>query len=163
LIADRTDNDSLREFARGIVEEGNRVAVIVKNLLSFSRQQKESHSPARVADIVAATLSLVGAALRKDGIDVQVEIPADLPSIKCRSQQIQQVLLNLLTNARDGLNERYSGLDGCESLSKITASALPPLCWGGCSIRSSPPSRATRAPGSDSPSATGSRAITTGR
>ena len=120
LIADRTDNDSLREFACGIVEEGNRVAVIVKNLLSFSRQQKESHSPARVADIVAATLSLVGAALRKDGIDVQVEIPADLPSIKCRSQQIQQVLLNLLTNARDGLNERYSGLDE-NKLIRVTA------------------------------------------
>ncbi len=120
LIADRTDNDSLREFARGIVEEGNRVAVIVRNLLSFSRQQKESHSRARVADIVAATLSLVGAALRKDGIDVQVETPADLPSIKCRSQQIQQVLLNLLTNARDGLNARYPGLDE-NKLIRVTA------------------------------------------
>jgi len=109
LIADRTDNDPLREFARGIVDEGNRVAAIIKNLLSFSRQSKESHSPARVADIVTASLSLVGAALRKDGIRIDVEVPDDLPSIKCRSQQIQQVLLNLLTNARDGLNARYPG------------------------------------------------------
>jgi len=111
LIADRTDNDSLCEFARGIVDEGDRVAAIVRNLLSFSRQTKESHSPARVADIVAASLSLVGAVLRKDGVRVDVEVPDDLPSIKCRSQQIQQVLLNLLTNARDGLNARYPGYD----------------------------------------------------
>jgi PAS domain S-box-containing protein len=111
LIADRTDNNPLREFARGIVDEGNRIAAIVKNLLSFSRQQKESHSPARVADIVTASLSLVGAVLRKDGIRIDVEVPDDLPSIKCRSQQIQQVLLNLLTNARDGLNTRYPGHD----------------------------------------------------
>ena len=111
LIADRTDNDPLREFARGIVDEGSRIAAIVKNLLSFSRQQKESHSPARVADIVTASLSLVGAVLRKDGIQVDVEVPDDLPTIKCRSQQIQQVLLNLLTNARDGLNARYPGHD----------------------------------------------------
>ena len=111
LIADRTDNDPLREFARGIVDEGSRIAAIVKNLLSFSRQQKESHSPARVADIVTASLSLVGAVLRKDGIQIDVEVPDDLPTIKCRSQQIQQVLLNLLTNARDGLNARYPGDD----------------------------------------------------
>jgi len=111
LIADRTDNDPLREFARGIVDEGNRIAAIVKNLLSFSRQSKESHSPARVADIVTASLSLVGAVLRKDGIRIDVDAPDDLPSIKCRSQQIQQVLLNLLTNARDGLNARYPGHD----------------------------------------------------
>jgi signal transduction histidine kinase len=32
-----------------------------------------------------------------------------LPEIKCRSQQIQQVLMNLLTNARDTLNQRYPG------------------------------------------------------
>jgi PAS domain S-box-containing protein len=111
LIADRTDNDPLREFARGIVDEGSRIAAIVKNLLSFSRQQKESHSPARVADIVTASLSLVGAVLRKDGIQIDVDVPDDLPTIKCRSQQIQQVLLNLLTNARDGLNARYPGDD----------------------------------------------------
>jgi PAS domain S-box-containing protein len=111
LIADRIDNDSLRGFARGIVDEGNRVAAIVKNLLSFSRQSKESHSPARVADIVTASLSLVGAALRKDGIRIDVDVPDDLPLIKCRSQQIQQVLLNLFVNARDGLNVRYPGYD----------------------------------------------------
>jgi PAS domain S-box-containing protein len=111
LIVDRTDDDSLREFARGIVDEGNRVAEIVKNLLSFSRQSRESHSPARVADLVTTSLSLIGAALRKDGIQIDVEVPGDLPSIKCRSQQIQQVLLNLLTNARDGLNARYPGYD----------------------------------------------------
>ena len=34
-------------------------------------------------------------------------MPDDLPVIKCRSQQIQQVLMNLFTNARDALNERY--------------------------------------------------------
>ena len=111
LILERTEKESLREFARGIVDEGNRVAVIVRNLLAFSRQQKESHSPALISDIVSATLSLIAAALRKDGIEVVVEIPDDLPLIKCRSQQIQQVLLNLLTNARDGLDARFPGYD----------------------------------------------------
>jgi signal transduction histidine kinase len=52
-------------------------------------------------------LSLIQTVMRHDQIDLHVEIPDDLPRIKCRSQQIQQVLMNLMTNARDALNERY--------------------------------------------------------
>jgi len=83
------------------------VANIVKSLLSFSRQENERHSPAAMSDIVDATLSLIGSVLRKDQIQLTVVISPDLPLLRCRSQQIQQVLLNLLTNARDALNERY--------------------------------------------------------
>ena len=84
-----------------------RVASIVKNLLTFARQEKQSHSPAYLADIVSAVLSLIQTVMRHDQIDLQVDIPRDLPKFKCRGQQIQQVLMNLMTNARDALNERY--------------------------------------------------------
>lgn len=111
LIYDRIEDPKLREFAEGIIEEGNRVATIVKSLLSFSRQESERHSPAAMSDIVDVTLSLIGTVLRKDQIQLTVEISPDLPLLRCRSQQIQQVLLNLLTNARDALNERYPEFD----------------------------------------------------
>ena len=83
----------------------------MKNLLAFSRQDRQTHSPARMQDIAAATLSLVRALFSRDQIAVEADIPADLPTFKCRSQQIQQVLLNLLTNARDATNERYPESD----------------------------------------------------
>ncbi len=111
LIHDRTSDASLARFAEGIAREGERVAEIVRNLLSFSRHEKESHSPARIRDIVDETLSLVTAVLRKDQIRVETDVPADLPSVRCRSQQIQQVFMNLLTNARDALNARYPEFD----------------------------------------------------
>jgi PAS domain S-box-containing protein len=111
LIRDRTSDASLRRFAEGIAREGERVAEIVRNLLAFSRHEKESHSPARIHDIVNGTLSLVTAVLRKDQIRVEVDVPSDLPNVRCRSQQIQQVLMNLLTNARDALNARYPEFD----------------------------------------------------
>lgn len=121
LIDDRLDPDSpLREFAKGIGRETERVATIVRNLLAFSRHEKESHSPARIVDIVNDTLSLVHAIIRQDQISLTVDIPDDLPAIKCRSQQIQQVIMNLLTNARDALNQRYPGYDP-DKIMKITA------------------------------------------
>ncbi len=111
LISARADEAKIREFASEIVTEGNRVAKTVRSLLSFARQEKESHSPARIADVAEATLSLIGAVLRKDQIEVVVDIPADTPLVRCRSQQIEQVLMNLLTNARDALNVRFPGHD----------------------------------------------------
>jgi signal transduction histidine kinase len=110
LIGDRVPADSdPAKFALEIKRETERVSTIVRNLLSFARQEKQSHSPARLCDIVEATLSLVRAILRHDQITLEVDVPEDLPQIKCRSQQIQQVLMNLLTNARDALNEKYPG------------------------------------------------------
>jgi signal transduction histidine kinase len=47
-------------------------------------------------------------------------VPEDLPPIKCRSQQIQQVVLNLLTNARDALNSRYEGFHD-DKIIRLTA------------------------------------------
>jgi len=107
LLDDPLDPERVKDCAAEIVKESERVAAIVRNLLSFARQDKESHSPARIADIVVRTLSLIQAGLQKDQIAVSSEIPVDLPVVRCRSQQIQQVLLNLLTNARDALNERH--------------------------------------------------------
>ena len=112
LILDKKPQDaSIERYAGSIVRESERVSEIVKNLLAFSRQDQQTHSPARMQDIAAATLSLVRALFRRDQIAIEADIPADLPTFECRSQQIQQVLLNLLTNARDATNERYPESD----------------------------------------------------
>jgi len=112
LIVDDLNEDSpLSEFAGEIIHETERVAVIVRNLLTFARQDKQTHSPARMIDIVDATLSLIRTLIRHDQITLDVTVPEDLPQIKCRSNQIQQVMMNLMTNARDALNERYPKYD----------------------------------------------------
>lgn len=108
LIQDRLPPGSpLADFTGEIMHETQRVATIVRNLLTFARNEKQSHSPARVADIVEGTLSLIRTVIRRDQITLTVSIPENLPALKCRSQQIQQVLMNLMTNARDALNARY--------------------------------------------------------
>jgi PAS domain S-box-containing protein len=110
LILDRMDAEiPEREFAREILHETRRIAGIVRNLLTFARNEKQSHSPALLSDIISAVLSLIQAVMRHDQITLEISIPENLPKIKCRSQQIQQVLMNLMTNARDALNERYPG------------------------------------------------------
>lgn len=110
IILDASEKDSdINSFAGEIIHETSRVSYIVKNLLDFSRHTVKQLSYAHLEDIVSKTLSLVNAIFKKDDVTLNVNIEEDLPQLKCRSQQIQQVLMNLLTNARDSLNEKYPG------------------------------------------------------
>jgi PAS domain S-box-containing protein len=121
LIADKVEPGSqAAEYAGEIVQETERVATIVRNLLQFARQEKQAHSPARIEDILEQTLSLLRAVFRRDQITLTVDVPDGLPALKCRSQQLQQVLMNLLTNARDALNEKYPGYHPDKTI-RITA------------------------------------------
>jgi len=110
LDADPDDVD-IKEYAKEIIHETNRVSEIVKNLLDFSRESKQEHSYSHIEDIVSQTLTLIRTVLKHDQIELNLNIAHDLPKIKCRSQQIQQVIMNLVTNAHDSLNERYPEYD----------------------------------------------------
>jgi len=111
VLDDAVPSSPEASYLQGIIDESQRVSKIVSNLLQFSRQEKQSHSYARIDDIIDRTVSLVRTIIKKDRIDLQVDVPEGLPEVKCRSQQIQQVVMNLLTNARDALNEKYPGAD----------------------------------------------------
>lgn len=112
LISERLpEEDPLTKFADGIVKEGVRISVIVKNLLRFSRQDEDNPEPVTIDDIIKVSLGFVVNSLRKDQIKVELHIEEGLPRIRCVVQQMQQVLLNLITNAQDALNSRYSGHD----------------------------------------------------
>lgn len=108
LIADESPPESReQQWAEEIIRESERIAGIVRNLLQFARRDSQRPGSARLSDILATTLGLIQSVLRKDQIHLDVEVPETLPPILCRAQQIQQVFVNLLTNARDALNERY--------------------------------------------------------
>jgi PAS domain S-box-containing protein len=112
LIQDKLGPDSpIADYAAEIGKEADRVILIVKNLLSFARIDSQISSPAHLHDIVKTTLSLIRAVLRHDEVMLEVDVPPDLPKILCHSQKIRQVIMNLLTNARDALNQKYPGPD----------------------------------------------------
>ncbi len=96
----------VRRYAERIVHESERVSEIVRSLLSFARQDQQTHSPARLQDIAHSTMILIRGVLLRDQITVETDLADDLPAVKCRSQQIQQVLLNLMTNAHDAIQAR---------------------------------------------------------
>ncbi len=112
LIKEDSPEDSdIHLYSDMIIRESQRISEIVKSLLQFSRYDKVIHSYSEIADIIHNTLSLVNVTFRKDQIAIVVNIAQGIPKVRCRSQQIQQVVMNLLTNARDALNDKYPQFD----------------------------------------------------
>ncbi|PKM63768.1 MAG: hypothetical protein CVU96_06215 [Firmicutes bacterium HGW-Firmicutes-20] len=112
LIVESENADSkIENYGNSIIRESNRISDIVRSLLQFSRFEKSAHSYSSMIDIIDHSLSLIKIIFIKDQIDLRVTLEEDLPNLKCRSQQIQQVFMNLMTNARDALNDKYPGYD----------------------------------------------------
>ncbi|MCA3010060.1 MAG: PAS domain S-box protein [Phycisphaerales bacterium] len=99
------DGDDANANATVIAEEGQRIAEIVRDLLQFARDDKGRLQPTSLAEVTGRTLRLLGDNWNRHGIKVVVELPDDLPPALARPQQLQQVLLNLLMNAKDALAE----------------------------------------------------------
>jgi PAS domain S-box-containing protein len=108
LLSNRCQGDDpVHDLADRIMQEGHRIARIVKSLLSFARDRQEEKSVLHVHEVLSNALALTESALRKNKIRIKVGFPADLPPILANSQEIQQVFLNIINNARYALNRKY--------------------------------------------------------
>lgn len=107
IIDENIENEKVNRYATEIMNESSRVTYIVKNLLNFSRQDKITDSNGNIPEALEKTLSLINAVIRHDHIELIIDIKEDLPTLSCNCQELQQVLMNLITNARDALNEKY--------------------------------------------------------
>jgi PAS domain S-box-containing protein len=107
LADDGQIGEDNREILRGITEEGERIAHIVYNLLSFARDHQSMKTPVSLREVLSATLALTESQLRKDKILLDIHLAPDLPEVKAHFQQLQQVILNIISNARYTLNQRY--------------------------------------------------------
>jgi two-component system NtrC family sensor kinase len=77
-----------------------------------SLEKHRKHPPERgwlaLNDVVTESIELVAYALRIDGIDVRVDVAGDLPRLWADRHELQQVLVNLLTNAHHAMRESPS-------------------------------------------------------
>jgi len=118
-----------KDIGERIVKEGDRVGRIVKTLLAYARDGREAKMLTSIPIILQESIILTQAQIRKEGIDLQVDFPGDLPLIHANLQQIQQCFINIINNARYALNEKYPGSHKEKRLEitaqKYTADDLP--------------------------------------
>ncbi|WP_298816930.1 hybrid sensor histidine kinase/response regulator [Chloroflexus sp.] len=109
LLRNRQLDEDARADLEQVRQQAERAGRIVRNLLMFAREHKPERLVVQINDVVHSALALQVYQLRVDNIAVKLELDPDLPSTVADPHQLQQVLLNLITNARQAMNEIGGG------------------------------------------------------
>ncbi len=132
---DLGNDDPRSEWLDDIISCGMRCKKIIQNLLSFSRQGQFSLKETNINDQVEKVLSLIHYQINRNNIQIIKGLDPALPIVMANGHQLQQVVINLLLNARDALEER----DGEKVIGITTAVqdhwAIITVKDNGCGIR----------------------------
>jgi len=110
-------NDIERQMVDGIIDEGERIARIVRDLLTFARQDPSMQSRIEVGQVIHHSVSLFGRQLERDGIRLQIEAGDDILPVRADASRLRQVVVNMISNAHHELK----GKEGGEKVFSITA------------------------------------------
>jgi two-component system NtrC family sensor kinase len=109
LRADETTHAKLQPVLEKITQQTFRASEIVNGLLNFSRMGSVDFGRVDVNTMVRDTVLLLEHQMRSAGVAVESELTDDLPVVAGNRGKLQQVLVNLVLNAKDALQEKGSG------------------------------------------------------
>jgi C4-dicarboxylate-specific signal transduction histidine kinase len=98
-----------------IARDGRRTGEIVEKVRAIYRKDAGTRTPLDINELIAASLALMRAELQTRYVSVYMELRERLPRVKGDRVQLQQVLLNLITNAVDSM----AALDGGERVLRV--------------------------------------------
>jgi C4-dicarboxylate-specific signal transduction histidine kinase len=98
-----TDTTRLAESLTRAENNVARARTLVSHLRALGRSKALAHGPLDLREVVEASLSLLAHSLRQLGIEVRVELAPDAALLAADPTLLGQILLNLLTNARDAI------------------------------------------------------------
>jgi len=99
LLQETARDEGAVRRAATIHQAADRCVKIVASFLSMAREEAPRHRPLDFNRLVADVLTLQDGNLRAAGVSVQLELPDELPAVDGDSDQLHQVLSNLITNA----------------------------------------------------------------
>ena len=103
-----TEGDESKEFLGEINKAADRAASLTAQLLAFSRRQILRPEPLDLNARIHELERMLRLLLREDG-NLTLELDANLSSVLADPGQIEQVILNLIVNARDAIRHREGG------------------------------------------------------
>ncbi|HEU4435063.1 MAG TPA: ATP-binding protein [Pyrinomonadaceae bacterium] len=109
-----------QQMIDGIIDEGQRIAQIVRGLLTFASADTHELRQVHFAESIRTSIALFGRQFEKDGIALEIDLEPDLPMVRADGSRLRQVVVNVISNAHHALKMKPVD-SGERRLFRITA------------------------------------------
>jgi two-component system NtrC family sensor kinase len=103
LRADAATHERLQPVLEKITQQTFRASEIVNGLLNFSRMGSVDFSRVDVNSMIRDTVLLLEHQMRSSAVEVEIDLAENLPAVSGNRGKLQQVMVNLILNARDAM------------------------------------------------------------
>ena len=98
----RFTDEQIDQYLDEVVTAGHRARDLISQMLKFTRAESNDARPIDVTETIEDVSRMLGAAI-PSLIDLDTRFEEDLPPVKINPAQLQQIIINLLINARDSI------------------------------------------------------------
>lgn len=102
IPADQAEHNYVNTALQGV----ERISRIVEVTLNFSRPAMPDIKAMNINSLIPTTLDLVASVIKRKEIKVDLKLSEELPFVQADSKQMQQVFINLITNAADAIKSK---------------------------------------------------------
>lgn len=103
ILQEKFRDEQALDFTAEINKNSVRMKKIIQQLREFTRKSVEDFQNVQLTHVIQDSLKLLDQQFKSRGIEVKIQAEADLPQIYCNPFQLEQVFINLATNARDAI------------------------------------------------------------
>jgi signal transduction histidine kinase len=103
------DQDEARQAVREIIKDGNQANEVVRRVRALVKGEPPRKDQLNINEAISEAIALVRGEVRENGVSLRTQLASDMPPVAGDRIQLQQVILNLITNAIDAMRKSMNG------------------------------------------------------
>jgi C4-dicarboxylate-specific signal transduction histidine kinase len=104
LSRDAPDLDKSREVVGRMISDGMRASEVIKRIRELLHKSPPVKAPLNINEPIQEVIALVSSDVLRSKVELRADLAADLPPVEGDRIQLQQVILNLILNAKDAMS-----------------------------------------------------------
>ena len=116
----KIEDQDLRTMSNDIVANVERASGVIKHVRDFARQSEPVRTRVKINDPINDVFKVLGHQLKVHDVEVKLDLDPDVPEILAEHNRLEQVFINLVSNAIDAMDEKDGRADIANKEKRLT-------------------------------------------